>query len=348
MEKIQPRIFSGIGNKVSKSMTSEEVIKEAGLDYEVDKFPLRFESNRRLEMPIEDSDNLLETDELGRVELTDFTEVPGKYATARTDTNQPLGIVSDRYSVIQNREVFSFFDAIVGEGKAIYTDAGFFGVGEVVFIVAKLPDTIKVGKDDIEKNLVLTTSHDGSGSIKAFFTPIRICCMNTLVCAVRGATNKVIIKHSRYAKDQLSTAHKVLGIAENTSSKLEVEFNKMTKMKSDNNKLVDIVTRSFLSDSELTEALTKKISRPSIMVEEGIISSSKFNSIKETCTYVKVHETQQTEETKGTLYGVFQGITGYAQNVKKYRNEESKFNSIVSGDMSRVIQKSFDIITMEN
>ncbi|CAA9199500.1 hypothetical protein FLACOL7796_02752 [Flavobacterium collinsii] len=87
-----------------------------------------------------------------------------------------------------------------------------FFLGERIFITAKLPDYIRVGNDDlIEKYLFLTTSHDGSGSITAAFTPIRIVCANTLNAAMHNKTNTVRIRHTSNAKQRLGQAHKVMG-----------------------------------------------------------------------------------------------------------------------------------------
>jgi hypothetical protein len=85
------------------------------------------------------------------------------------------------------------------------------GNGERIFITAKLPTYIRVGNgDDVtEKYIFLTTSHDGSGSITAAFTPIRIVCQNTLNASLRNMTNVVRIKHTSGAKQRLENAHKL-------------------------------------------------------------------------------------------------------------------------------------------
>src|SRR3546814_16174542 len=83
----------------------------------------------------------------------------------------------------------------------MYETAGALGNGERIFITAKLPDYIRVGGDDlIEKYLFLTTSHDGSGSITAAFTPIRIVCANTLNAAMHRKSNTIKIRHTSGAK----------------------------------------------------------------------------------------------------------------------------------------------------
>src|SRR5690606_32553824 len=86
------------------------------------------------------------------------------FYTFRTDTEAILGDKIGRdYEVVQNIDAFSFFDSIVGgKGGIQYETAGALGYGETIFITAKLPDYIRVGKDDlIDKYLFLTSTHDG-------------------------------------------------------------------------------------------------------------------------------------------------------------------------------------------
>src|SRR5690606_37548299 len=90
----------------------------------------------------------------------------------------------------------------------------------------------KVGKDDlIEKYLFLTTSHDGSGSITAAFTPIRIVCNNTLNAALSNNSNALKIRHTVNAKERLEQAHKLMGITNQLSNELEGIFNQWAKVR---------------------------------------------------------------------------------------------------------------------
>ncbi len=174
---VKEKAWHNLGQIVEENPTSQEAIKFAGLDYEVEK-SLLFTKNRGI---TESQDGLI----MSNSEL----EVPNYFANIRTDNDTVLGVVGKDYQIVQNREAFSFFDSIVGGGEGIlYETAGALGNGERIFITAKLPDYIRVGNgDDItEKYIFLTTSHDGSGSITAAFTPIRIVCQNTLNASLRN------------------------------------------------------------------------------------------------------------------------------------------------------------------
>lgn len=145
----------------------------------------------------------------------------------RTDTQQVLGVVGKDYQIVQNRDVFLFFDSIVGAAEKVkYETAGALGNGERIFITAKLPDYIRVGKDDlIEQYVFLTTSHDGYGSITAAFTPVRIVCQNTLNAAFRNQQNCIKIRHTASAIDRLKQAHQLMGITSKLAIEMEEIYN---------------------------------------------------------------------------------------------------------------------------
>lgn len=165
---VKQKAWHGLGQIVEDYPTSKEALQYAGLDYEVIKSPLFTQSQA---ITVGNGGELI-----AGMDIT----VPNYYATMRTDNNTVLGVVGRDYSIVQNRDAFSFFDAIVGGDGMQYETAGALGNGERIFITAKLPGYIKVGHDDyIEKYLFLTTSHDGSGSITAAFTPVRIVCQNS-------------------------------------------------------------------------------------------------------------------------------------------------------------------------
>lgn len=187
-------------------------------------------------------------------------KVPNYFANIRTDNNTVLGVVGKDYHIVQNREAFSFFDSIVGGGNGIlYETAGAMGNGERIFITAKLPDYIRVGNgDDItEKYIFLTTSHDGSGSITAAFTPIRVVCQNTLNASLRNMSNVVRIRHTSGAKQRLEDAHKVMGLANKLSTQLEETFNYWAKIKIGDAEMKKLIQLALCPNKETLNHLQK-------------------------------------------------------------------------------------------
>ena len=326
---VKEKAWHGLGQIVEQYPTSAEAIKHAGLDYEVIKAPLYTKASGI----IETADGI----EIGNNEL----EVSNYFANIRTDNNTVLGVVGKDYHIVQNREAFNFFDAIVGGGEGIlYETAGALGNGERIFITAKLPDYIRVGNgDDVtEKYIFLTTSHDGSGSITAAFTPIRIVCQNTLNASLRNMSNVVRIKHTAGAKQRLEDAHRVMGLANTLSNQLENIFNHWANIKITDQEVKKLIELALCPNKETLTHLQKG--------DFDRISTMFKNTVDNAFAYAMTSDTQQMETTKGTLFGAYNAVTGYYQNVCNYKNDEAKLQSIVLGGMAQLkTQKSFELCT---
>ena len=326
---VQQKAWHNLGQIVEQYPTSAEAIKHAGLDYEVVKSPLFTKGSGFIETA--------QGIELGSTEL----EVPNYFANIRTDNNAVLGVVGKDYHIVQNREAFNFFDAIVGGGDGIlYETAGALGKGERIFITAKLPDYIRVGNgDDVtEKYIFPTTSHDGSGSITVAFTPIRIVCQNTLNASLRNMTNVIRIKHTSGAKQRIENAHKIMGLANTLSNQLESIFNEWTKVKVTDREVRKLIQLALCPNKETLDLLKKGA--------EDEVSTVFKNVVDDAFGYAMMSDTQLMDTTKGTLFGAYNAVTGYYQNVKKYNNEEAKLQNIVlGGTAQRKSQKAFELCT---
>lgn len=326
---VQQKAWHALGQIVQEYPTSGQAIKYAGLDYQVVKSPLFTKGSAIIQ-----TSDIIET---GSTKL----EVPDYFATIRTDNNTVLGVVGKDYHIVQNREAFSFFDAIVGGDDGIlYETAGALGNGERIFITAKLPDYIRVGNgDDVtEKYIFLTTSHDGSGSITAAFTPIRIVCQNTLNASLRSMSNVVRIRHTSGAKQRLDDAHKVMGLANTLSIQLEDLFNHWAKVKVTDKEVKKLIQLALCPKKETLDLLKKGA--------ENEVSTVFKNTVEDAFAYAMTSDSQQMSTTKGTLFGAYNAVTGYYQNVRKYKDQEAKLQSIVMGGTAQLkSQKAFELCT---
>jgi len=311
---VQKKAWHGLGQIVEGHPTSKEALELAGLNYEVVKAP----NIHRIPDGIE------------TISQTSFF-------TYRKDNGEILG---DRlgadYTVVQNVDAFTFFDSIVGGDGVFYETAGALGKGEKIFITAKLPDYIKVGKDDlIEKYIFLTTSHDSSGSITAAFTPVRIVCANTLSMALNNCSNVVKIRHTDSAGERLKQAHKIMGISNTLTVQLDTIFNEWSKVKITDKQVLRLIQEALSPSKEVLDNVRKG--------KEDALSTLFTNVCNNAFVYAMSSPTQQTETTKGTLFGAYNAITGYYQNVKEYKTDEDKLNSILFGTGLQRSQNAFKL-----
>lgn len=300
--------WHGLGKIVQEAMTAEQAIKLANLDYEVDKSHIHYYDTKGVPVQID-----------------------GYWATYRTDNGDNLGMVKSRYEIVQNRDAFAFFDAIIDSGEAIFETAGALGKGERIFLLAKLPDDIRVGGEKIEKYIMLTNSHDGSSSVIAGMTNIRVVCNNTLQAALKGLENKVSIGHIQGAKERLKQAYKVMNISSVYSAAVQDMFNRMTEVKWDEGQY-----QSYF------EKVLKPEYKVQMTAKEGKEMSTRLkNMVDATMQFAATHHTQTNDEAKGTLWGAYNAVSGYYNYIKPYDSTEAKFNSQFFGSANNKVLKAF-------
>jgi phage/plasmid-like protein (TIGR03299 family) len=186
--------WHGLGTMVMEAPTSAEAIKLAGLDWEVVGQPIFTDSG---------------------------IQIPGYVANTRSSDNRVLGVVTDKYKVVQNKDAFAFTDNLIGE-NCRYETAGSLKNGKSVWMLAKLPRTSVLG-DDVDQYLCFNNTHDGTGAVKVFMTPIRVVCNNTLNLALNRASRFWSCKHMGKMEDKLAEATQTLQLANKYMDELKVK-----------------------------------------------------------------------------------------------------------------------------
>jgi phage/plasmid-like protein (TIGR03299 family) len=181
--------WHGLGTKLDGPATATEAIEAGGLSYDV---------------------------ELKSLWTVDGEPVGNRQAAVRSDTGRVLGVVGRGYCPIQNRDCFNFLDDVAGRDQLRYHTVGALGDGERIWMLAKLPGEIRVGRSDdvTEKFLLLSNSHNGSSALRVFFTPIRVVCSNTLAMAEnRRSGQAVSVVHKGRLTAKIGEAQRILGFA---------------------------------------------------------------------------------------------------------------------------------------
>ena len=159
MFSVREKPWHGLGKVVATALSSKEALIAAGLDWNVIQEPI----------------------------YTDREEIISGYRTNIRDVDRKvLGVVSDRYKVIQNEDAFAFTDELLGEGVC-YETAGSLQEGKKVWLLARMPHEYIISGERISPYLLFSNTHDGTGAVKVALTPIRVVCNNTLNLALKTA-----------------------------------------------------------------------------------------------------------------------------------------------------------------
>lgn len=195
--------WHGLGTKVMEAPGSGKALEIAGLDWQVVQKP---------------------------VYTPDQEMVRGYKANVRDSDGKVLGVVSDRYKVIQNREAFAFTDALLGQGVR-YETAGSLQGGKKVWLLARLPHEYIISGERISPYLVFSNTHDGSGAVKVALTPVRVVCNNTLNLALSTAKRSWSMVHTGNIGEKLQEARDTLSLAETYMDHLGKEFESLRQVK---------------------------------------------------------------------------------------------------------------------
>lgn len=160
--------------------------------------------------------------------------------TSENSDRKVLGVVTDRYKIVQNEEAFSFTDALLGEGVR-YETAGSLQGGKSVWLLAHLPHEYIISGERISPYLLFSNTHDGSGAVKVAITPIRVVCCNTLNLALQTAKRSWSMNHTGNVKDKMEEAKNTLFLADRYMEELGKEFENLRKITLSDKKVMDYI-----------------------------------------------------------------------------------------------------------
>jgi phage/plasmid-like protein (TIGR03299 family) len=205
--------WHGLGVKVETALTSKEALELSNLNWRV------------LQKPIFTENNIL---------------ISSYKANIRESDGRILGVVSERYKVVQNEESFAFTDSLIGEGVK-YETAGSLQSGKKVWMLAILPEKYKILGDSISPYILFTNSHDGTGAIKIAMTPVRVVCQNTLNLALHDAKRIWTTNHTGNISAKLDEAMKTLLLAEYYMKKLDDEAKNLSRKTITDKKVIEFI-----------------------------------------------------------------------------------------------------------
>lgn len=307
--------WHGLGTVLNNPLSTEDALTQGGLNYNVIKLP-----NVHM-IPAGDS----------------FEEVISEdsFFTLRTDFNKILGSrLGKDYAVMQNIEALNVVDEILQAGTATIETAGAIDEGRKVFICLKVAKDIVVGSEDIVKQYVLiATSHDGTLSITAMPTNVRVVCNNTLSAALgQKSKDKIKIRHTTNAAARLTEAMRVIKLLSTNTVENEENYNVMANTVISKEQMFNYFGNVFCTPQEIKELQAGKRAKE-------VLSTRKENILNEVLYFANRGQ-GQAMAMKGqdlTMWSAYNAVTGYVTR-KKYSSASDRANSMLFGSAAETIE----------
>lgn len=165
--------WHGLGNPLTQNQPLEVWLHEAGMDWDIQSSPVHYQGQDALR------------------------QYDGAKVLYRSDTGDALSVVSNRYQVVQPREVLEFYRDLVEVGGFELETAGVLKGGKKLWALARTgQETLLKGDDRVAAYLLLATACDGTLATTARFTSVRVVCNNTLAIATSESQGAIKVPHS--------------------------------------------------------------------------------------------------------------------------------------------------------
>jgi phage/plasmid-like protein (TIGR03299 family) len=199
----------------------------------------------------------------------DDIDLPGRshknfFAVTRTNPfdgdRDVLGVVGERYKVLQNEDLFSFADNMLDGGR--WETAGSIKNGTVVFGSLALDREVVLDEsgvgDKVNTYLLVHTSHDGSLAVQASVTPVRVVCQNTLNYALSGVKQSYKVRHTSTVTGKVQAAREALGLANAYLDEFEKEAQALIEKEITPDTFFDIIKAAYPEpDKDVKGSVTK-------------------------------------------------------------------------------------------
>jgi phage/plasmid-like protein (TIGR03299 family) len=261
-----------------------------------------------------------EAEKIPLVTADDARQTVDHFAVRRNTDGKVLGAVGKKYTILQNRDAFKWFQPFLEAREASLETAGSLKEGSRIFVLAKLnrdPIIVAVG-DEVLKYLRLSHSHDGSLAVRVGFSPIRVVCQNTMSAAIRHKASKLIrVKHTR-------DVHQNLENIRETVNAIDAEFEATAEQ------------YKLLARKSINQADLEKFVRLVFKVKEGQDASTRMKNLMEEVTGLfEAGRGNNLPSVRGTYWTAYNAVSEWL-TWNRGRNADNRLSSLWHGDGANV------------
>ncbi|CAL62003.1 Conserved hypothetical protein [Herminiimonas arsenicoxydans] len=297
--------WHGLGNQLTAKQPIEVWQKEAGMDWDIREAPVRFM-----------------TESAGN--LGAIMSFPENKVLFRSDTNEPLSVVGQRYQVVQPREILEFYRDLTEISGFELETAGVLKGGRKIWALARTGQSSTIKGNDVTNGYVLlATACDGTLATTAQFTSIRVVCNNTLAIALSGSNGAVKVPHSTAFDPQ--AVKQQLGISVSTWDTFMYRMKGLSERKVKSKEVQNYYLRVFADQSKTASGHTNERAMTKAMAMfDGHGKGAELAS------------------SKGTALGLLNSVTEFIDHERRARSTDHRLESAWFGQGAHMKQKALD------
>jgi len=298
--------WHGLGNKLPKNQPIEIWQQQAGMAFEIKQTEVLFNAQN------------------GDGNLLNLRSNKDATVLYRSDSYEPLSVVSKRYKVVQPKDVLEFYRDLVSAGGMELETAGVLKGGKKLWALAKTgQETLLPGLDKVKAYLLLATSCDGSLATTAQFTSVRVVCSNTLNMAVGESKGAVRVPHSRVF-DPVAVKQE-LGLGMSAWDQFMASIKDMAKRPVNKFEAMNYLV-NVLGDPSLP--LNEQPNQKNIQAVYGLYSGGGKGS--------------NLQSSHGTTWGLLNGVTEFIDHERRARSQDYRLDSAWFGAGAAIKQKALE------
>lgn len=296
--------WHGLGHQLPAQQPIEVWAQQAGMDWEIRETPVRFITGT--------------AGTLGAIE-----SFPDNKVLFRSDTNAPLSVVSQRYQVVQPREILEFYRDLTEISGFELETAGILKGGRKFWALARTGQsgTLK-GKDVSRGYVLLATACDGTLATTAQFTSIRVVCNNTLAIALDRNDGAVKVPHN--TRFDAEAVKKQLGLSVSGWKTFMDSMKALSERKMKNAEAQRFFLQVFTDTGS---------SRP-----QGITNESAM--AKALSLYEGRGKGSTLPSAQGTAYGLLNAVTEFVDHERRARSTDYRLDSAWFGQGAAIKERA--------
>lgn len=300
--------WHGLGNQLDSQQPLSVWMQAAGMDWVIRETPVRFISQ--------------ESGNLGQIRTFEDQKV-----LFRSDTEAPLSVVSDRFKVVQPREILEFYRDLTERSGFELETAGVLKGGRKLWALARTGQSgTLAGQDQTNGYVLLATACDGTLATTAQFTSIRVVCNNTLAVALNGAGQAVKVRHTTTFDAQ--AVKQQLGISVSAWDDFMYRLRALSERR---------ITRKT-AEKVLGSVFTDPSYQPG-----GVPARPNEQAIKKALAlYSGEGRGAELPSAKSTAYGLLNAVTEYVDHERRARSTDNRLDSAWFGKGAQLKQRALE------